>query len=102
VNGVWLTVLLVGAMSVSAKSAGPVVLGGRELPASVRRVITLLAPTLLAALIGTQIFGHGRGLAIDARAIGLGVGIAALWLRVPTLGVVVLAAAATALARAVS
>jgi branched-subunit amino acid transport protein len=101
VNGVWLTVLLVGAMSVAAKSAGPVVLGGRELPARVRQVITLLAPTLLAALIATQIFGNGRALTVDARAVGLGVGVLALWLRAPTLAVVVLAAAATALARAI-
>ena len=97
---IWLTVILVGAVSIVAKGAGPVVLGGREIPARLRKVIALLAPTLLAALIATQIFTSGHSLVLDSRAIGLGVGAASLALRAPILLAVALAAVTTALARA--
>ena len=98
-TGIWLTVLLVGAVSMALKSAGPVILGGRELPGKFKQVVALMAPTLLAALIATQIFASGSHLTFDARVVGLGVGAAAIMLRVPTLLVVVLAAMATALTR---
>jgi branched chain amino acid efflux pump len=100
VSPIWLTVVGVGALSAAAKGAGPLLLGGRRIPARLRAVITLLAPTLLAALIGTQIFGGDHRLVLDARAVGLGVGGVALALRAPILLAVVLAPVATALARA--
>lgn len=95
-----MTVLLVGAVSVGLKGAGPVALGGRELNTRLQRIVGLMAPTLLAALIATQIFTSGHHLTIDARAIGLSAGAVAVWLRIPTLLVVVIAAIATATARA--
>ncbi|WP_171166037.1 AzlD domain-containing protein [Streptomyces sp. I05A-00742] len=101
-NGVWLAVLLVGAVSVVMKAAGPVVLGGRELPPPLRRVVTLMAPTLLAALIATQMFGAHRAVVVDERAVGLAVGALGLWRRWPTLLVIALAAAATAVTRLVT
>lgn len=100
--GVWLTVAAVGTVSIVLKAFGPVVLGGRELPPRLRRLVAFMAPTLLAALIATQVLGSGRQLVVDARAVGLLTAGVALWLRVPTLLVVVLAAAATAVTRAVS
>ena len=36
------------------KAAGPVALGGRELPTWFTSVVVLLAPALLAALVATQ------------------------------------------------
>jgi hypothetical protein len=60
-----------------------------------------MAPTLLAALIATQVFVSGRQLVVDARVVGLGVGLLALLLRVPALVSVALAAVATAVFRAV-
>jgi branched-subunit amino acid transport protein len=81
------------------KGIGPVVLGGRELPGPVLRVVALVAPTLLAALVATQVFGGDRELVLDARVLGLcaaAIGIAA---RLPVLAVVVLAAVVTAVAR---
>lgn len=98
-NGVWLAVILVGAVSMGLKAAGPVLLGGQELPDPMQRVVTLMAPTLLAALIATQMFGDGKALTIDARAVGLVVGAFGVWRKWPTLLVVVLGAAATALTR---
>jgi branched-subunit amino acid transport protein len=100
VTGVWVAVVVIGAASMALKAAGPVLLGGRELPPRFQRLVALLAPTLLAALIATQIVGSGHRLSIDARAAGLAAGAVALRLRAPTLLVVVIGAATTALVRA--
>jgi branched-subunit amino acid transport protein len=98
-TGVWLIVLLVGAVSSGVKAAGPVLFGGRNLPPAAQRVVALMAPTLLAALISTQLLSQGHHLTLDTRLVGLGVGITGLLLKFPVLLIVVLAAAATALTR---
>jgi len=81
------------------KAAGPVLLGGRPLPDPVQRVVALLAPALLAALVATTAFGSGSRLVLDARAVGLAVAAIAIALRAPILVVVIAAAAAAALVR---
>ena len=96
---VWLVVLLVGGVTVALKAAGPVLLGGRDLPAPALRVVVLLAPALLAALVATSIFGGDRELVLDERVVGLAAAALALLLRAPILVVVIAAAVATALAR---
>jgi branched-subunit amino acid transport protein len=98
---VWLVVLAVGAVTVALKAAGPVLLGGRELPPPVLRVVVLLAPALLAALVAVGIFALERELVLDERVAGLAAAVLALVLRAPILVVVIAAAGATALARAV-
>ena len=67
----------------------------------VRRVAALLPVALLAALIALQSATHGRAIALDARLVGLAVAVVAQWRRAPFLVVVVLACAATAVARLV-
>lgn len=98
-NASWMVVLAVGIGTIVIKAAGPVLLGGRALPARVQGVVALLAPALLAALVATAAVGSGQELVLDARVIGLGVAGVAIWLRAPILLVVVVAAAAAALAR---
>jgi branched-subunit amino acid transport protein len=98
---VWLMVAVVGAATITIKSVGPALLGGRPLPERAMSVVELLAPALLAALIATQVLGGKRELVIDERLIGLGVAVVALLLRAPILLTVVLAAASTALVRAI-
>ena len=100
-NAAWTAVLAVGAGTVLLKGAGPVLLGGRPLPARLAAVLGLLAPALLAALVVTQTFAHGRHLVLDARAAGVAVAAVAIALRAPLLAVVVAAAAVTALVRLV-
>ena len=95
----WVVVAAVGAATVALKSAGPVVLGGRELPPRVQAVVALLAPALLAALVAVQVVGGERELVLDARVAGLAAAVGALLLRAPILVVVAAAAVATALAR---
>lgn len=97
----WLVIVLVGAGTIAIKAAGPVLLGGRPLPRRINDVIELLAPALLGALVAVQTFGSGNALVLDERVIGVAVGAIAVWRKAPLLLVVVLAAAATALARAV-
>ena len=97
---VWIVVVVAGAATLMLKAVGPVLLGGRELPAPVSNVLSLLAPALLAALVATQLLGGDREIVLDERLVGLAAAVAGLALRAPILVVVVGAAAATALARA--
>jgi branched-subunit amino acid transport protein len=97
---VWIAVIVVGAGTIALKGLGPVLLGGRPLPARVDGVVTLLAPTLLAALVVTQTVGDADGLVADARLAGVGAAMVAIAARAPILVVVATAATATALVRA--
>jgi len=102
VSETWLVVVFVGAGTVAIKSAGPVLLGGRPVPARLTGVVELLAPALLGALVAVQTFGDGQTLTVDARLIGVAAAGLALWRKAPMLVVVIVAAAATALARAMT
>jgi branched-subunit amino acid transport protein len=99
VNTLWVVILAVTLASAAIKAAGPVLVGGRELPSRVNAVIALLAPALLAALVVTETFGDDGHLALDEKALGVGVAAVALALRAPVLLAVALAALVTALAR---
>ncbi len=98
----WLVVILVGVATIAIKAIGPVLLGGRTLPPRISSLIGLLAPALLAALVAINTFGDGRSLVIDARVLGVGAGAIAIWRKAPLLLVVVIAAAVTATARALT
>ena len=98
-SDVWLCLVVVGAATVVFKAAGPVLLGGRELPRVLGGIVALLAPAVLAALVATQVVGGDRELVLDARLPGLAGAVVALLLRAPILVVVVVAAAVTALVR---
>ncbi len=98
-NTLWVVILAVTLASAAIKAAGPVLVGGRELPSRVNAVIALLAPALLAALVVTETFGDDGHLALDEKALGVGVAAVALALRAPVLLAVALAALVTALAR---
>jgi branched chain amino acid efflux pump len=100
VSDVWLVVVLVGAATVVAKAAGPVLLAGRELPRPLSAVLFLLAPALLAALVVTQAVGGDREIVLDERLVGFGAAALALLFRAPLIVVVIIAAAVTGLTRA--
>ena len=96
----WLVVGIVGAGTMAMKSVGPVLLGGRTLPDRAMSVISLLAPAVLAALIVTQTIGGNHHYVFDARVAGLAAAAIAVRFRAPLLVVVILAAAVTAVVRA--
>lgn len=92
----WLLIAVLAVGTVLMKTLGPVLAGGRQPPAPLTRVIALVAPALISALIVTGTFTQGQQLIIDARAVGVGVAGVALWFRVPAalamlIGVVVCA-----------
>ena len=95
-----LIVMTVGTFAL--KSAGPLVLGDRSLPARVQRAISLLPASLLAALAIVSTVEDGREIVIDARLVGLVVAGIALWRRLPFVVVIVVASAATAFTRLIS
>ncbi|HUL85798.1 MAG TPA: AzlD domain-containing protein [Actinomycetota bacterium] len=99
---IWVVVIVTGVATLALKAAGPLLLGGKPLPARITSLVSLLAPALLAALVAIGTFAQGQHLVIDARVLGVGAAAVAIRLRAPVLLVVVLAAAVTAGARALS
>ncbi|MGA8845414.1 MAG: AzlD domain-containing protein [Nocardioides sp.] len=95
----WSLIVLTAAATALLRAAGPVVLGGRELPASLTRVLVLLPAVLLAALVATSALAEGAVLQVDASTAGVAVGGLLLWQRRPLLLAVVAAAGVTALLR---
>ncbi|BAN04484.1 AzlD domain-containing protein [Ilumatobacter coccineus] len=97
-----IVLLVMTAGTYVLKSAGPLVLGTRRLPASVQQLVDLLPAALLASLALVSTLGDGQRLVVDARVVGLAVAGLALWRRLPFVVVIVLASAATAIVRLVS
>lgn len=95
-------IAILAAGTIAFKIAGPLLAGGRQPPPAVLRVISLLTPALIAALVVAGTFGHGQQLVVDGRAVGVGVGALALWFRLPVVVALLLAAVSCALVRAVS
>jgi uncharacterized membrane protein len=93
---VWLPILIASGGCFALK------LAGLSLPARDARAIAVLPVALLAALVGIQTFASGDALVLDARVAGLAAALVAVRLRAPFLVVVTVAAATTALLRAVS
>ena len=97
-----LTILALAVITFVIKAAGPVLLGGRDLPPRVMTVVALLAPALLAALVMVQTFSEEQELVLDPRALGIGASAVALALRAPMLVTVGVAALVTAGVRAIT
>ena len=99
-NAAWTTVLAVGAGTVLLKAVGPVGVAGRQLPSTLDRVLELVAPAILAALVVVETFASGRHLVADARLAGVGAGVICVLARAPFWLVVLCGAVATAAVRA--
>ena len=94
-TAVWVSIAIVAAANFAIKASGPVLLGGRELPEQLLRIIALLAPAILTALVvvGTL----SRCLTLAAVMVPAGAGMAA---RMPMVAAIVLGTATTAALRA--
>jgi predicted branched-subunit amino acid permease len=96
----WAAILVLAAGAYGFKLVG-VIVGNRIEQPLLRRSITLIPPALFCAIIALQTFEKDTSLVVDARVVGLVVALIATWRRVPFVGVIVLAMAATALARVI-
>ncbi len=76
--------------------------GDRQLPVRTGRMVALVGPALLAALVATQAFSTDEELVLDERGAGLLAAGGAIALRAPLIVVVLTAAAAAALLRLVA
>lgn len=101
-NRAWATILFLTAATYALKAFGPMVLGGeRSLPPRLTRLADELPAPLLAALVAISTFTSDAAWTLDARLIGLAAAAIALWRKLPFVVVVIVAAVATALARAI-
>lgn len=94
--------LIAGCTAVTAaiKAAGPVALGGRDLPSAFTGVIVLLAPALLAALVAAAALADGHDLAVGPDTAGVAAGGLVAWRTGSIVACVLVAAALTAGLRA--
>lgn len=97
-----IVLLALFAGTYALKAAGPVLLGGRDLPARLTRLAALLPAALLAGLALTAAVADGATLVVDARLAGVAAAAVALWRRLPFVAVVLLAAIVTAGVRALT
>lgn len=97
---IWIVIALCAAVTAVIKGAGPVALGGRELPGWFSGVITLMAPALLAALVAVAAFSDQEEWAIGADTVGVAAGGLVLWRGAGVVTGGVVAAGVTALLRA--
>lgn len=85
------------------KAAGPVALGRRQPSERMSNVIALIAPALLSALVLYETVHTGtRGITVDARVGSLAAAGIALFLRLPLIVVIAVAAATAAAIRALT
>ena len=96
----WAVVGLCAVTTFAIKAAGPVALGGRDLPDWSSRVIQLLAPALLAALVAVSALADGDELHVGAETAGVAAAGLVLWRGASVLVGVGVAAVVTALLRA--
>lgn len=98
-TAVWTSIAVVAVANFAIKAAGPVLLGGRELPRRLLEVIALLAPAILAALVVVGTLSDEGNLHVDAQTAGVAVAGGAFLLRVPMLIAIGLGALTAALLR---
>ena len=66
---IWVVIIGLAITTALVKAAGPVVFGGREPHPTFMRVVAMMAPALLAALIVTSLFADGRRLGAVRHAL---------------------------------
>ena len=96
-SSTWIVIIALALAAAALKLLGPLLLGGRPLPA---RAISIVE--LLAGLVVVETFGKGRSLTLDARALGAAFAVVALLRRAPLMVVVLGAAVVAAITRALT
>ncbi|WP_205699389.1 AzlD domain-containing protein [Conexibacter sp. SYSU D00693] len=97
---VWTVILGLAVVTFAIKAAGPVALGGRELPPRFLGVVSLMAPALLAALVVTSALADDERWHAGADTVGVACAGVVLWRGGSVILGVVVAAVVTAVLRA--
>jgi branched-subunit amino acid transport protein len=97
----WAAVLSLAGGTYLIRLTGLLLRGRVNVPARVEHYLDLGATALLIALVAVSTFTQDGGFAGWARPLGVVVGAAAAWWKVPFVLVVILAAGTTALLRLV-
>lgn len=95
----WWTILGLALTTAAIKAAGPVLLGGRELPARFTGVVVLMAPALLTALVVTSVLADGDRWQAGASTVGVAAAGVAAWRGASVVVTLAVAVALTALLR---
>ncbi len=98
---IWLLIVLVAALTAAIKAAGPIALGGRELPRWFASIVTAMPAAVLAALVVTAALANGDELSIGPDTAGVAAAGVVAWRGGSVITCVLVAAAVTAGLRAV-
>jgi branched-subunit amino acid transport protein len=97
---IWWVIIGSAVATAAIKAAGPVALGGRDLPERFNAVIALMAAALLSALVVTSALANDDHWSIGADTAGVAVAGLLLWRGANVIVGVLVAAAVTAGLRA--
>lgn len=98
---IWLLIGGCAVVTAIIKAAGPIALGGRDLPPRFNAVIAFMAPALLAALVVTSALADGDRWSVGPDTAGVAVAGVLMWRGLHFILGVLVAAVVTALLRAV-
>jgi branched-subunit amino acid transport protein len=98
---IWLLIAGCAVVTAAIKAAGPIALGGRNLPERFDAVIALMAPALLSALVVTAALADDDRWAIGADTAGVAVAGILLWRGANVIVGVLVAMVVTAALRAI-
>jgi branched-subunit amino acid transport protein len=98
---IWVLIVLVAVITAAIKAAGPIALGGRELPAWFSSIVTAMPAAVLAALVVTSALADGDKLFIGPDTAGVAAAGIIAWRGGSVITCVLVAAAVTAGLRAI-
>lgn len=98
---IWLLIILVAALTAAIKAAGPIALGGRELPSWFSSIVMAMPAAVLAALVVTAALANGQELSVGPDTAGVGAAALVAWRGGSVIMCVLVAAAVTAGLRAI-
>jgi branched-subunit amino acid transport protein len=98
---IWILIVLVAALTAAIKAAGPIALGGRELPGWFASIVTAMPAAVLAALVVTAALANGQELSIGPDTAGVAAAGVVAWRGGSVITCVIVAAVVCAGLRAI-
>jgi branched-subunit amino acid transport protein len=97
----WILIVVVAALTAAIKAAGPIALGGRELPPWFASIVAAMPAAVLAALVVTAALANGQELSIGPDTAGVAAAGIVAWRGGSVITCVVVAAVVCAGLRAI-